>query len=80
MEIGKITKNFADDFCNLVWKKLGKVGVEGIGITGSYARGDYSKARPDINFALFIDKSTPELLLEIGKITSSLNMKYSLQL
>ncbi len=76
-EIDETIKNFVDDFCNSIWKKLSKAGVEGVGVTGSYARGDYSKARPDINFALFVKETAPKLLLEIGKISSGLNRRYS---
>lgn len=77
MNLDELVKQFVDDFCGLVWEKLQDRGVGGVGVTGSYARGDYSKARPDINFAIFAQERTPELLLEIGQITSGLNEKHS---
>jgi predicted nucleotidyltransferase len=65
----KINK-FINDFCELVYEKLKDKGVKGIGITGSFARGDYSKSRVDINFIVFVEENTPEISLEIGDIIS----------
>lgn len=78
MEIlNTLLSDFADNVCNSIFQKTQKLGVSGVGITGSYARGDYSKSRPDINFALFTTESTPDLLVEIGTILSDLNASYS---
>jgi predicted nucleotidyltransferase len=77
MQTEKNIENFVDNFCRLVWKKLRKKGVKGVGVTGSYAGRDYSRSRPDINFAIFAEERTPRLLLEIGQIISDLNEKYS---
>ena len=73
MDTEKAFRSFADEFCKQVWE----LDIEGVGVTGSYARGDYSKERPDVNFALFVDKITPELSLQIGEIASNLNNEYS---
>lgn len=77
MDLDKVISNFVDDFCDTVWVKLKKKGIQGVGVTGSYVRGNYSKSRPDVNFAIFTDGETPELFLEIGQILSALNKKYS---
>jgi|SRR3989344_1424644 len=77
MKLEKTIKNFVDDTCGLIWQKLNQKGVRGVGVTGSYARGDYSSSRPDVNFAIFAQEETPQLMLEIGQIISGLNSKYS---
>jgi predicted nucleotidyltransferase len=77
MELKTVLSDFSNDVCNMIYKNAKKLGVSGIGITGSYARGDYSTSRPDINFAVFADKHTPKLQLTIGSLLSDLNSKYS---
>jgi predicted nucleotidyltransferase len=62
---------FINEFCELVYERLKDEGVKGTGITGSFARGDYSSSRTDINFIIFVEKNTPEVSLEIGNIISS---------
>jgi len=69
--------NFVSDFCSSVWKDLKNRGVIGIGVTGSYARGSYSRSRPDINFAVFVEETKTEILLGIMKVLSRLDKKYS---
>jgi len=71
-----VIKEFVDEFCDLVWKELGGKGIKGIGVTGSYARGDYSKTRPDVNFAVF-GTSDAAVSWKIGRVASGLNKKYS---
>lgn len=70
-------QGFVDEFCKKVWDQLKDVGVKGVGISGSFARGDYSKARPDVNFVIFLAQETPALVLQIGNIASGLNETYS---
>lgn len=77
MDQNQLLAKFSSDFCLSSWNKLKKFGLEGVGITGSYARGDYSKSRPDINFALFIKEQNYRLLLGLGEIVTRLNQKYS---
>lgn len=77
IDIEDIVKNFVDDYCRAVWTELQGKGVDGVGVSGSYARGDWSRGRPDINFAVFVENVTPDLLIKIGNIASRLNDTYS---
>ena len=77
MNIDKVLSDFVGDFSREVWKRLKSKGVDGVGVSGSYARGNFSKSRPDINFAIFAKKSSSDLLISLGEIASSLDKKYS---
>lgn len=69
--------SFVSDFSEEVWRSLKSKGIEGVGVSGSFARGDFSKGRPDINLAVFAKDPSSNLLLSIGQIASSLHNKYS---
>lgn len=72
--------NFVSTLSKQIWEELNKKGLKGLGISGSYARGDYSKSRPDVNFALFLEEETPEVTLTLGKVVSNLNTNFSSEL
>jgi len=59
------------------WKKLKNKYIKGLGIGGSYARGDYSPPRPDINFVFFVNNDSPELYLLVAQIFNKAAEKYS---
>jgi len=66
----------ANEFVDNLWQRLGKNILDGIGISGSFARGNFSIARPDVNIILFVKKDIPELYLGIAEIFNEISKKY----
>jgi len=59
------------------WKNLKDKYIKGLGIGGSYARGDYSPSRPDINFIFFVNNDSPELYLIVSQTFNKVAAKYN---
>jgi hypothetical protein len=58
------------------WNKLKEKYISGLGIAGSYARGNYSPSRPDINFIFFVNNDSPELYLIVAQIFNKAANKF----
>lgn len=50
------------------WESLKDKYIEGLGTAGSYARGNFSPSRPDVNFIFFVSNDTPSLYIFVSKI------------
>ncbi len=69
-------KKFVSEFAKQTWESFRDKNLEGIGITGSFSKNKLSAGRPDINFALFVKKTSPLFFLKLGKISSALAYHY----
>lgn len=71
----KIQK-IVQEFIEALWQELGDKYVIGIGLAGSFVRGDFSPSRPDVNVMLFVQEDSPKLYLKINEIFAQLAQKY----
>ena len=74
----KSIRRFAQNFADIAWQELRLEGLEGVGVTGSFARkGDFSLSRPDINFAFFTASTSRRFLWKTGRIVTQLGQEYN---
>lgn len=63
-KINLIVKTVVEEFR----ENLGDEYIDGIGIGGSFARGNYSTSRPDVNVLVFVKKDVADLYLRVASI------------
>lgn len=59
-----------------LWGKAGDEYIDGIGVGGSFARGNYSISHPDVNIIVFVKKDMSDLYLRVAEAFKKLSEKH----
>lgn len=73
---GRKLQELVDFLAKEFWNGLKDRYIDGLGIAGSYARGNFSPSRPDVNFIFFVNNDLPELYLSVSQIFNNVPEKF----